>query len=305
MFETAFTDWLLEAETPSIRYFTLRDLLDQPPDSPAVQAAQRDLMAAGPVPAILSHQTASGAWANEQSYYTPKYVSSHWSMMLLTELGVDGQDPRFQQGIDFMLADTRQWQAEQRTEKSYGMLCFWGNILRYAVHGDRLDDTAELLELVDQEVFRQQWRCPHNDGLGCAWGAARALWGLAAIPKSRRSPKVQAMIDEGLRYLLNSYTLSAANYPTPGSIHKLWHKLNFPLFYQTDILFVLRVLAEFDVLQHPAAQAGVDWLRGLRRPDGHWRGTSPYKSRTWRSLGNAEETHRWVSLYAARILHAA
>ena len=47
--------WLLEPDpaNPAIRFFALRELLDQPADAPAVVAAQAAVMISGPVPAIL------------------------------------------------------------------------------------------------------------------------------------------------------------------------------------------------------------------------------------------------------------
>ncbi|MEZ4518816.1 MAG: hypothetical protein R3C44_19030 [Chloroflexota bacterium] len=52
-------------------------------------SAKAALMSEGPVPTIFGKQTEQGDWADEQSYYTPKYVSTHWSMLLLEELAVD------------------------------------------------------------------------------------------------------------------------------------------------------------------------------------------------------------------------
>ena len=78
--------------------------------------------------------------------------------------------------------------------------------------------------------------------------------------------------------------------------------LFFPLFYQTDILFVLRVLAELGIIDHPGAQPAVDWLRNRQMSNGHWRGASPFRQRTWKVLGSGDETNRWVSLHAAMVL---
>ncbi len=86
--------WLLGAKTPSIRYLALTDLLGYPAEEDRVVEARLALMTSGPVPAILARQTKTGAWSDERSYYTPKYISTHWSMLLLTELSVDGGDPR-------------------------------------------------------------------------------------------------------------------------------------------------------------------------------------------------------------------
>ncbi len=107
-------------------------------------------------------------------------------------------------------------------------------------------------------------------------------------------------------FLLDTYRLVDANYPTPdnGKIHSLWTKVSFPLFYQVDILFTLRVLAELDALDRPGAQPALQWL-AAQRQNGRWRGGNPYRARTWRALGDREETDRWVSLYAAGILKQA
>jgi hypothetical protein len=138
--------WLLEAKTPSIRYFTLRDLLHKPETD--VQAERQAMAADGPIPQILALQTETGQWANEYSYYTPKYRSTHWSMMLLTELGIDPADERFQRGIDFMLSASQPQQEEHVNGSAYGLLCLWGNLLRYTAYGKQLDDPRALRLMV-------------------------------------------------------------------------------------------------------------------------------------------------------------
>lgn len=67
----------------------------------------------------------------------------------------------------------------------------------------------------------------------------------------------------------------------------------------------LRTLAEFDALDHPGAQVALDRLAGQRGKNGRWRGSSPYRSRTWAALGDAEETQRWITLQAAHMLKQA
>jgi hypothetical protein len=57
--------WLLEAETPTIRYLALVDLMGLPEEDSRVQEARRAIMREGPVPAILAEQTEGGNWAGE------------------------------------------------------------------------------------------------------------------------------------------------------------------------------------------------------------------------------------------------
>ncbi|MFN8374829.1 MAG: hypothetical protein U0694_18360 [Anaerolineae bacterium] len=296
-----FIHWLLDSTIPSIRYITLRDLLGRAKTDAGVQAAKQAIMAQGPVPAIFAAQTDNGSWAREHSYYTPKYVSTHWSMLLLTELEVEGSDPRFQRGLDYML-DATVPQLKQPGESNLDIACFWGNLLRYAAHGKRLDDprVKAIIPHLIWDIEHHESRCKHNAQLPCAWGVARVLWSLAVLPVP--TPETASAIETGLTMLLDSYQLVEANYPTSGHPHALWSKLSFPLFYQVDILFVLRTLADLHALHRPGAQAALHWLEAQRQADGHWQGTSPFRQRTWKALAARGDTDRWVSLQAALVL---
>jgi hypothetical protein len=309
MDEHEFTTWLLNAETPSIRYQAMVDLLGYPADETRVIQAQQAIMKSEAVSAILSRQSKTGQWDGERSFYTPKYVSSHWSMMLLAELSVDGNDPRFRQGARHMLEATADDLRRRLDTNTPGWSCFWGNLLRYALQAGEADN-ARVEKVIHYSVLDLQegpCRCEHNWGYACAWGVVRTLWGLAAIPKAQRTPETDQAVSKGVDFLLDSLQLVEANYPASegGSVNPMWFKLNFPLFYQADILFTLRVLDELGMLDHPGAQAALDWLEQRRGRNGRWPGSSPFRQRTWRELGDREETERWVSLQAARILQHA
>jgi hypothetical protein len=306
---TDIVDWLLDAETPSIRYLTMRDVLKLSDTDTKMQSDQQAIMIKGPVPVILAKQTATGQWADEQSYYTPKYVSTHWSLTLLTELCVDQSNRQFQQGVEYMLTATTERMRESLMNQDHGFSCFWGNLLRYALYAGRYDD-ARVQSIIDYAVHdlsNGHCQCQHNDGYSCAWGVVRTLWGLTALPPESRTLPIQSAIDQALTFLLDSFSLIEANYPTPdnGKTHPMWFKLNFPLFYQVDILFTLRVLMDLDALDHPAVAKALDWLETLRQKNDTFRGSSPYRQRTWRELGDTSETARWVSLFATSILQKA
>jgi hypothetical protein len=188
----------------------------------------------------------------------------------------------------------------------HGLSCFWGNLLRYALRWSYADDprTKAVVRLLVHDA-QAGWRCPHNDGLPCAWGVARAMWELAALRAQYHAFEVETTVRSGLTFLLEEHSLIRADYPSPGRVHHLWSRLNFPLFYQTDILFVLRVLVELRAFDHHGAQPVLEWLSTQRRADGQWRGTSPFRQRTWVSLADQEELDYWVSLQAAIVLQKA
>jgi hypothetical protein len=304
------TKWLLESKTPSIVYQARRDLRAGRPAAAQLRAAKARVMRSGAVPAILSRQSARGSWKIDKGgFYGPKFYSTHWSMMLLAELGAEGSDPAFRRGAEYMLDATRAGVRDQLMGKAFHWSCLYGNILRYAwiTRRGKQPELERLAEFCACAVIDADCRCGWNSGKPCAWGAARTLWGLAAIPDRLRTRAVKRAIRRGLQFLLADHSLVKADYPTPrrGRVNPLWFKLNFPLFYQADILFVLRVLDDLDALDRREARPALDWLESRRRPDGRWKGTSPFRRRTWREMGAPEETDRWVTLQALRILRHA
>lgn len=225
---------------------------------------------------------------------------------MLTELGADGRNPRIVKGATFMLSAIHDELKTTLERGGHGLSCFWGNLLRYAVHCGQVDhpQIQDILQYLANDA-QNGWCCSYNGGLPCAWGAARALWGLASVLAFRTSSIVDAAIKNGTYFLLENDRLIKAYYPIAGQIHLLWFRLNFPLFYQADILFVLRVMAELRALDHPGAGPALEWLVSLRNKRGYWRGSNPFARRTWSVMSDPEETSRWVSLFSGMILQRA
>lgn len=294
--------WLLESPTPSIRYLSLTHLLGRPETDTDVQSARRSITTSNPVLNILEKQQPEGYWQYQKHYYSPKYRSSHWSMLLLSELGIDPRHPALQKGADFML-DCIENDKRLRIEKGTFWGCLWGNILRYQLYckSPANERVGAILEYVVRDV-RNLSRCPYNNDLPCAWGVVRGLFGLALIPEKQRNARTQEAIRTGLKFLLEDYDLIEADYPYVEKIHPLWSKLSFPLFYQSDILFVLRVAKELDALDYPQAQRGLARLHKLRNKNGTWSGGSPYQKRTWPFMARGDSVNRWISLHALSVL---
>lgn len=55
-------DWLLEPQTPGVRYLTLRDLLDRPESDPELKAARLAAHQQGEIAAVLAEMHPEGYW---------------------------------------------------------------------------------------------------------------------------------------------------------------------------------------------------------------------------------------------------
>ena len=56
------TDWLLEKDNPSVRYFALTDILERSEDDPQARKTKQLIMEIGVVPKILAKQKNEGYW---------------------------------------------------------------------------------------------------------------------------------------------------------------------------------------------------------------------------------------------------
>ena len=54
------TDWLLEKNNPSVRYYTLTEILDKPENNQQVKTTKNEIMKKVPVPKILNKQSKGG-----------------------------------------------------------------------------------------------------------------------------------------------------------------------------------------------------------------------------------------------------
>ena len=63
------TDWLLDVDNPSARYFTLRVILEKHDDDSEVVATKKEIMSRGIVHHILSKQRNAGYWGNPDDFF--------------------------------------------------------------------------------------------------------------------------------------------------------------------------------------------------------------------------------------------
>lgn len=297
-------NWLLESDLASIRYKTLKTMRSLTDRDPLLHSEQQSIQQSEPIKSILQRQTSEGHWPDEQSYYTPKYTSTHWTMLLLHEYSVPGDHPVYRRGVRYMLSAARDELTQCLDQGVSGLACFWGNLHRYAYSANLRNPGAlePLREYLEREALHTRWQCKHNNNLPCAWGAARSTWALAAIPARLRNESTKIAIASAVSFLLEENSLYPISYPPGSHVHSFWTRLNFPLFYQADILFVLRVLSEINMLHHPGAAPALNWLRSRMSSKGRWRGASPFRRRTWSGIAEPREADRWVSLYALQAL---
>jgi hypothetical protein len=321
--------WLLEASNPSVRYFTLTDLLDRPPADAEVAAARAAINTSQPVKSILAAQQPEGYWVKPGPGYSPKYRSTVWQVMFLDQLGADGSDPRVRAGCDYVLAHAQapnggfgasgQLNAPH-APNSAAIHCLNGNVLRAVLDFGYADDerVQRAIEWQARSItgdrFSEYYKsgttgpgfgCVANGAQPCAWGAIKALRALARVPARLQTPQVKKAIRAGVAFLL-SRDPAQADYPAAGDrVSSSWFKLGFPSGYVADVLQNLEVLAELGHGRDRRLRPAVEWLLTRQGPDGRWRNQYAYSGKQWADVERQGQASKWVTLRACRVLKAA
>jgi hypothetical protein len=299
--------WLLERSDPAVRALTLRHLLDRGPRDAELREARRDAMSSPPISTILKGQRPEGAWPGPdlKQWNASKYKGTHWSNLLLVEYGADPNDPRVRRGARWILdalGDHKASGLDWIFGRDHGVSCFTGSVVRYvAAAGYGADERLEpLVQRLVRESKKYDAACYINGDQPCAWGYARLVWGLAALPETARTREVQRTLRRGVEFLL-SYRVERGRYPTDTAPSYLWRQLSFPLFYQADVLFVLRALDAAGAIDDDRAQPAIGWLLARQDARGRWGGRAPYAAR----MPSRVDASKWVTLQACTILKHA
>ena len=318
------TDWLLEDDNPSVRFFTLKDFLGMPEDDAAVQSARREIMQTGIVPDILQKQQEPAYLQTYPKFYTAKYKGLVWQLIVLAEMGADANS-QIKEQCEYILNNAQEtkdggFAMNTAAKKGGGRItevipCLTGNmvwslirfgylddprlqkgiewITRYMRFNDGVEDTPQVSPY---DRYETCWG-KHT----CFMGVVKALKGLSAIPRERRTDVINDTIHKAAEFLLIHYIYKRSHdlnrTSKPG-----WLKFSFPLMYQTDALEILDILTELGIEDNRMNDA-VKIILAKQDDMGRWRIENTYSSdRLLIPTGKKGEQSKWITLRAMRVL---
>ncbi|HYA54279.1 MAG TPA: prenyltransferase/squalene oxidase repeat-containing protein [Thermoplasmata archaeon] len=261
--------WLLAGGDPSVRYHVLRDLEGRPDSDPDLRAARQEIGQKGWAAEILKLQLPEGQWASpgttSAELYRPKYVSSNWCLLFLSELGASRADPRVARGAELLLS--------RYSEPSGGDMggpdsevCVTGNAVRMLTRFGYGDD-PRVRRAIDWLLATQKedggWHCfPSETGTLDGWEALAAF---ASIPPDHRSEAMRRSIDRGLEFFLNRALMHEG--PEP---YAPWLRLHFPTHYYYDVLVGLEIVTALGRGDDRRLAPALAWLESKRDASGRW-----------------------------------
>jgi hypothetical protein len=318
--------WLLERTDPSVRYHTIIGILGRYRDDPEVEEARSRIMDSDPVRSILSRQNPDGSWGKPDRMYTDKYTGTLWNLLILAELGADGNDPRIRKACEFVLENSQDKESGgfsmHTVSKSGGgrhsevIPCLTGNMVYSLIKFGMMEDPR--VQKGIEWMTRYQrfddgdrpplkgW--PYDKAVmcfgkhTCHMGAVKALKALAEIPEEERSDGVRSTIDAGTEYILKHRIFKSSRDPSkvpkPG-----WTKFGFPLMYQTDTLEIMGILSKLKVRDERMEEA-YELIGSKKGSDGRWILENSFNGKTLVDIEKKSDPSKWITLKALSILNS-
>lgn len=318
------TDWLLGEDNPSVRYFTLANILQRSEGELEVKKAKQEIMRTGVIPKILSKQKDGGYWGFAEDFYIrSKYKGTVWSLITLAELGADGNDERVKKACEFILENSQDREsggfAYLGTPTSGGrhsavLPCLTGNMVFSLIRLDYLED-SRIQRGIDWIVKYQRFddavketpngwpyegkeRCFGRHT--CHMGVIKALKALAEIPQNKRSKAVKDTIAKGAEYLLAHHIYKRSHDLTQVS-KPIWLELGFPTMWNTDALEILNILTKLGY-RDKRMQDAVNLVLSKQDDQGKWKLENTFNGRMLVNIEQKDKPSKWITLNALKML---
>jgi hypothetical protein len=335
--DKAVINWLLEKDNPSVRYFTLRDLLDRDDGDSELKAAKAAIPTSRIVSKIFTKQKPEGHWEEPWSPYIPKYRSSYWQIMILGQLGIDKDDLRVHKACEHVfqfqtsdgafsshttlgalkkyqllrekgekLPPPDEWASALVFEHQYS--CLTGNMAAALIRLGYFDDLRlqkALKWLIKVQNRDGGWLCPYwsahiKDSHGCFYGTICPLEAFSEVPKQFLSKQMKTTIERGAEFLL-MHRLFKADHHNYAIINRSWLKLGFP-FYGYNILRGLDVISRLGYVEDERLSDAIEALLEKRCSDRRWVLESAPTGRMHVNLEAVGKPSKWMTLIALKVL---
>ena len=297
------TAWLLEGDV-SIQYQVHRDLLGE--DRPDLR---RRIEHEGWGAAFLKNRKSEGHWGDR--FYQPKWISTHYTLLDLKNLGISPEQPRIRESIQDVL-DTLKGPdggVSPFTPEKKCDVCVNGMFLNYAAYFGMAEE--DLISIVDFLLAEHMpdggYNCESNfkgavhSSLHSTICVLEGILEYSQTGYSYRKKKKKNSARESEEFILQHRLFRSDK--TGEIIDKKMLMLSYPSRWRYD---VLRTLDYFQA-------AGIDYVSRMadafavllkkRRKNGTWPDQARHPGQTHFEMEKTGGPSRWNTLRALRVLN--
>jgi hypothetical protein len=308
--------WLLEDNNPSIKYLTLTKLLDVSPRRKDAVQTRNEIPEWEPVRRILANQKSDGGWDSGRIWYLPKYKSTIWQLLILSQTGIDPSIPAIGKMCDYVLrfqmpSGGFQSGTVENAEDDWARLagCLNGNVIAALCRLGWARDSRIWKAAFYLASFQEQdggWGCRSfgyhsRDKHSCFMGAICALEGLVEYSKHARRKNVDQTISRACEFLL-MHRLYKADHHRWKIMSDDYTKLQAPWLVGYNVLRGLRVLTRAGITSDERMKDALELLAAKRNSRGRWIRETAWPSTTYSAFGRVGAEDKWVTLNALLVL---
>lgn len=294
--------WLLKGDV-SIQYQVYRDLLDQ--ERPELQAR---ISTEGWGAIFLSNRLPNKHWGG--SFYQPKWISSHYTILDLKNLGISPNTPAIQETIQLILREEKSTDGGVNPSSGtiHSDVCVNGMFLNYASYFQA--PTEDLHSIVDfllsQRVKDGGFNC-HSNRQGCVHSSLHTtisvLEGILEYEKNGyiyRLTDLQSAATAAREFILMHRLYKSDK--TGAVIDPKMTMLSYPTRWWYDILRAMDYFQNAKIAWDPRMQDAMALLLNKQAKDGTWPLQNKHSGRLHLDMEPAGKQSRWNTLRALRVL---
>jgi hypothetical protein len=259
-------DWLLEENgEPSIRYLALKGLVGRSEEDGDVRSARERISLERWGADILSKQQAGGCWVSKDSLYRPKYLSTNWMLLVLSDLGLTKSDPGIARScetwIDRLGKDDGGFGLDGAMQ---GHLCTTGNCARALVsfgYSEHPHVRSAFEWMVKNSAEKGGWSCFGSGRNLDSWEPMSAF---AVYPRQKWTKSMTSAVEKAAEYFLEK------EMHVQGSHYEPWYRFHYPVHYYYDLLVGLDFMTALGYGSDKRLGHAIGVLKEKRRSDGKW-----------------------------------
>lgn len=290
-------DWLLDGD-PAIRWQTMCDLLDGTPTAVAKERAT--VATTGWGRRLLDEQDPEGTWA--QGIYSPKWVSTTYTLLLLRRLGLPPDDRDGRRGCrtlwDRIIVDGGVTWANTTAMPDVCVTAMFLALDHYFDNRDPRRDTATAW-MLDQQLPDGGWNCSANRS-GSTHGSFHTTISVLEALADIGDPAHEEAARRGREFFLDHRMYRS--HRTGEVAHPSFTRLSFPPRWYYDILRGLDHFRLVDAPHDDRLDDALEVLVSKRRTDGRWPVQNKHQGLVWFDMETGRRPSRWNTLRALRVL---
>lgn len=271
----------------------------------------------------MSKQEPGGYWGLPEKYYSgAKYKGTSWQLIILAELGADGNDDRIKKTCEFMLENAQDiisgafsYVSSKKGGGDYERVlpCLTANmtwsLIRFGYLGDeRVQKAIEWLikyQRFDDEPGKTPDEWPYKRWKIC-WGErtchsiiVKSLKVFAEISEDKRTPEMEDYIAKGVEHMLNHHIHQRNQSPSKGQFK--WLEFGFPLMWNIDALEVLGLLTKLGYRDERMLES-MNIMISKQNEEGKWLLDNTFNGRFQTSIERKGKPSKWITLNSLRVL---